>query len=116
MSVSRTLVNNFIAQKRGGINNKYRLKFHMSPDVGWLNDPNGLVYFNNEYHLYYQAYPYRTKPGQMMWGHFVSKDLVNFVDKGIALSLDNIGENAYSGNSIVEDGKLNIFYCMCKKN
>ena len=112
MSVSRALVNNYIAQKKSSINSKYRLKFHMSPDVGWMNDPNGLTYFNGQYHLYYQAYPYRTKPGQMMWGHFVSDDLISFKDKGIALSLDNPAQNAYSGNAIVEDGVLNIFYTL----
>ena len=112
MSISRALVNNFIAQKKSGINNKYRLKFHMSPDVGWMNDPNGLVYFNDQYHLYYQAFPYRTKPGQMMWGHFVSSDLISFSDKGIALSLDIPGENAYSGNAIIDEDKINIFYTL----
>ena len=112
MSVSRALVNNYIEQKKSSINNKYRLKFHMSPNVGWMNDPNGLVYFNGQYHLYYQAFPYRTKPGQMMWGHFVSNDLIEFTDKGIALSLDDPSENAYSGNAIVEDGVLNIYYTL----
>ena len=112
MSVSRGLVNNYIEQKKSSINNQYRLKFHMSTNVGWMNDPNGLVYFNTDYHLYYQAYPYRTKPGQMMWGHFVSTDLVSFVDKGIALSLDTVGENAFSGGSIIENGEINIFYTL----
>ena len=112
MSISRSLVNNFISQKKGGINNEYRLRYHMSCDVGWMNDPNGLIYFNDAYHFYYQAYPYRTKPGQMMWGHFVSKDMITFEDRGIALSLDTLGENAYSGNAINIDGKLNIFYTL----
>ncbi len=112
MSVSRNLTNNFIEQKLGSINNTYRLKFHMSPRVGWMNDPNGLVYFNGEYHLYYQAYPYRTKPGQMMWGHFVSEDLIKFEDKGIALALDTLGENAYSGGALVENNLLHIYYTL----
>lgn len=112
MSVSRDLVNNYILQKMSSIDNKYRLKFHMSPNVGWMNDPNGLVYFNGQYHLYYQAFPYRTKPGQMMWGHFISNDLVKFTDKGIALSLDTLGENAYSGNAIVENNELHVYYTL----
>ena len=112
MSINRTLTNNFIEQKLSSIDNKYRLGFHMSPRVGWMNDPNGLVYFKGEYHLYYQAYPYRTKPGQMMWGHFTSKDLVSFVDNGIALALDNVGENAYSGGALVNNNEINIFYTL----
>lgn len=112
MNISRDFVNNYIAQKRDSIDNKYRLKFHMSCNVGWMNDPNGLVLFNNQYHLYYQANPYRTKPGQMMWGHFVSNDLVSFEDKGIALSLDTLGENAFSGGSIVVDNTIHIYYTL----
>ena len=112
MSVSRNLTNNYIEQKKSSINNTYRLKYHMSPRVGWMNDPNGLVYFNGQYHLYYQAYPYRSKPGQMVWGHFVSNDLVSFEDKGVALSLDELGENAYSGGAIVKGDVLHIFYTL----
>ena len=112
MSQSRAFINNYIIQKRDSINTKYRLKFHMSCDVGWMNDPNGLVLFNNQYHLYYQAFPFRTKPGQMMWGHFVSNDLVSFVDKGIALSLDTLGEHAFSGGSIVVDNHIHIYYTL----
>ena len=112
MSVSRLLVNNYIEQKKSSIDNRYRPLFHMSPSVGWLNDPNGLCYFRGQYHLYYQAYPYRTKPGQMMWGHFVSDDLVCFDDKGIALSLDELGENAYSGGAILEGDALHIVYTL----
>lgn len=112
MSVSRNLTNNYIQQKKNSINNQYRLAFHMSPTVGWMNDPNGLVYFNGQYHLYYQAYPYRTKPGQMVWSHFVSPDLISFEDRGVALSLDDLGENAYSGGAIVKDNELHIFYTL----
>ena len=84
----------------------------MSPTVGWMNDPNGLVYFKNQYHLYYQAYPYRTKPGQMVWSHFVSEDLISFTDKGVALSIDALGENAYSGGAIVENDEIHIYYTL----
>ncbi len=112
MSISTPLINNFIETKQGSINNKYRLKYHMSPRVGWMNDPNGLIYFNGEYHLYYQANPYRTKPGQMVWGHFLSPDLITFKDLGVALSLDVVGENAYSGGAIEKDNEIHIFYTL----
>lgn len=110
--ISTPLINNYIETKVGSINNKYRLKYHMSPRVGWMNDPNGLIYFNGEYHFYYQANPYRTKPGQMVWGHFLSPDMISFKDLGVALSLDVVGENAYSGGAIESDGKINIFYTL----
>ena len=110
--ISTPLINNYIETKVGSINNKYRLKYHMSPRVGWMNDPNGLIYFNGEFHFYYQANPYRTKPGQMVWGHFLSPDMISFKDLGVALSLDVVGENAYSGGAIESDGKINIFYTL----
>jgi|GEM_PF-1071503 len=110
--ISTPLINNYIETKVGSINNKYRLKYHMSPRVGWMNDPNGLIYFNGEYHFYYQANPYRTKPGQMVWGHFLSPDMISFKDLGVALSLDVVGENAYSGGAIESGGKINIFYTL----
>ena len=112
MSVTLPLINNYIDIKESSINQKYRPKYHMSPRVGWMNDPNGLIYFNNTYHLYYQANPYRTRPGQMVWGHFVSKDLITFKDLGVALSLDQVGESAYSGGAIEKDGEINIFYTL----
>ena len=105
-------INEYILEKESKINNQYRLKYHMSPRVGWMNDPNGLVFYDGQYHLYYQANPYRTRPGQMMWGHFVSTDLISFKDLGIALALEKLGENAYSGGAIVEDNKINIFYTL----
>ena len=105
-------INQYIREKESKINNQYRLKYHMSPRVGWMNDPNGLVFYHGQYHLYYQANPYRTRPGHMMWGHFVSSDLISFKDEGIALALEKEGENAYSGGAIVDEDKINIFYTL----
>ena len=105
-------LNQHIARKLGAIDNRYRLAFHMSPRVGWMNDPNGLILYRGQYHLYYQANPLHTKPGQMVWGHFVSRDLISFEDKGVALALDRLGENAYSGGAIEDGGQLHIFYTL----
>ena len=112
MRMSLKEINQHILEKESKTNNQYRLKYHMSPRVGWMNDPNGLVFYDGQYHLYYQANPYRTRPGQMMWGHFVSTDLVSFKDLGIALALETLGENAYSGGAIVDNNKINIFYTL----
>lgn len=67
------------------INEKYRHKYHLMPEYGWMNDPNGFSYFNNQYHLFYQHYPYDTVWGPMHWGHAISLDLIKWSNKGIAL-------------------------------
>ena len=104
--------NNYIAKSRNTVKNEYRLKYHMMPPIGWLNDPNGLIYFKGRYHLYYQFNPYASEPGKMCWGHFVSDDLISYVDDGVALKPDIEGASAYSGGSIEYQGKINAFYTL----
>lgn len=108
--------NNYIIKSRHTIKNEYRLKYHMMPPIGWLNDPNGLIYFNKRYHLYYQFNPYASCPGKMCWGHFVSEDLISYVDDGVALKPDLEDASAYSGGSIESDGKIIAFYTLHIEN
>ena len=86
--------------------------FHITGEKGWINDPNGLIYYNNQYHAFYQHYPYDTKWGPMHWGHVVSDDLTNWKYLPIALTPgDDCDKNGcFSGSAIVHDGKLWLMY------
>ena len=90
-----------------------RPAFHVSPYVGWMNDPNGFSYYQGEYHLFYQYYPYDTHWNSMHWGHVVSKDLLHWKYLPAALApdedYDKIG--CFSGSAIeLEDGRQLLLY------
>jgi len=82
-------------------NEKYRPQFHFSPEHGWMNDPNGMVYLDGEYHLFYQYNPYGSMWANMSWGHAVSTDLVSWTYLPTALTPDSLGA-IFSGSAIID--------------
>lgn len=89
----------------------YRPQFHFTPEKNWHNDPNGLVYYDGEYHLFYQYNPQGKEWGYMHWGHAVSKDLLHWEHLPIALfpdekSTDKVRCTAFSGSAIVDERNL----------
>ena len=80
---------------------KYRPQFHFSPPKNWINDPNGLVFFEGEYHLFYQYNPFGNVWGHMTWGHAVSTNLVNWTNLPPAIPEEN-GIMIFSGTVVVD--------------
>ncbi|MFC2948730.1 glycoside hydrolase family 32 protein [Virgibacillus sediminis] len=90
----------------------YRLHYHLMPPVGLLNDPNGLVYYKGNYHVFYQWNPFETTHGSKFWGHYVSTDLVHWKEAPPALVPgDWYDKNGcYSGSAVVVGDTLYLFY------
>ncbi|MSU33048.1 MAG: glycoside hydrolase family 32 protein [Pedosphaera sp.] len=80
---------------------QWRPRFHISQSNTWMNDPNGLVFFDGEYHLFYQNNPHGNRWGHMSWAHSVSRDLVNWVPLPLAIAETN-GVMIFSGSAVVD--------------
>ena len=93
-------------------NDPWRLTYHVMPETGWLNDPNGAMQFDGTYHLYYQYVPDNPQGGATHWGHMTSKDMVHFKQEPIFLSPTETYDidGVYSGSGIEKDGKVHFFY------
>ena len=79
----------------------WRLQYHFSPAKTWTNDPNGLVWYQGEFHLFYQNNPFGNKWGHMSWGHAVSKDLLHWQELPVAIPEEN-GIMIFSGSAVVD--------------
>lgn len=93
--------NMLVAQQPAASEEQHRLQFHFSPKQHWMNDPNGMVYYNGLYHLFYQHNPEGTTHGPMYWGHATSRDFFNWEEQAIALYPDSLG-TIFSGSAVID--------------
>ena len=91
---------------------KYRLNYHLMPPIGWLNDPNGLCYHNGTYNIFFQYAPFDANGGLKFWGHYQTKDFIDYDYKGIAIYPDEKFDchGVYSGSALVEEDNIYIYY------
>ncbi len=92
----------------------YRPEHHLTPPQNWTNDPNGMVYLDGEYHVFYQHNPYGDKWGHMSWGHAVSKDLMNWEHLPVAIPEFDNGNGTtsmiFSGSAVVDSANTSGFF------
>lgn len=104
----------FYNKIRKGHTGRKRSFLHFAPSAGWMNDPNGLVYKDCLWHMYFQYNPFFAKWGNMCWGHATSKDLVNWKEHPVALVPDSLGM-IFSGSAACEEGRIAAMYTSAGK-
>jgi fructan beta-fructosidase len=99
--ISLFFIGKIAAQNQILYKETYRPQFHFSPTKNWMNDPNGLVYKNGLYHLFFQHNPFGNVWGHMSWGHATSKDLVHWKELPVAIAEEK-GTMIFSGSAVLD--------------
>ncbi|WP_073998686.1 glycoside hydrolase family 32 protein [Anaerococcus urinomassiliensis] len=112
MSFSTGRSNDFIKNNKDRVDDKFYPIINFAAPVGWINDPNGVSVVGDEYHLFYQYYPYEPVHGPMHWGHAKTKDGKTWEHLPVALAPDQSYDKngVFSGSAIEKDGKLYLMY------
>lgn len=84
-----------------GRDEQYRPQIHFTPEKNWMNDPNGMVYADGVYHLFYQYNPRGNDWGNMSWGHATSPDMIRWTEQSVALTEDELGA-VFSGSAVID--------------
>ncbi|RSK25935.1 glycoside hydrolase family 32 protein [Bacillus sp. HMF5848] len=105
-----TTANSYVQRNKHKVNS--RPLYHFTPEIGWMNDPNGFIYYKGEYQLYYQCNPYGVVWDDMHWGHATTNDFITWEYKPIAMANDKLfdANGCFSGSAIEKDGKLFVMY------
>ncbi|MEG2565636.1 MAG: glycoside hydrolase family 32 protein [Acinetobacter sp.] len=112
MTTLLSAANAAICQQKERVNPRWYPRYHLAPPAGWMNDPNGLIWFDGYYHAFYQHYPWQPVWGPMHWGHARSRDMVNWEHLPIALAPEGPEDKdgCYSGSAVVDGNTLALIY------
>jgi beta-fructofuranosidase len=100
------------AEKTAAMEGGFRQKFHLMPPTGWLNDPNGLCQSDGVFHAFFQYSPFDPEGGAKLWGHYTSRNMIDWEYKGVPLYPDQPFDcsGVYSGCAYLEDGQMYLYY------
>lgn len=100
------------AEKTAAMEGGFRQKFHLIPPTGWLNDPNGLCQSDGVFHAFFQYSPFDPEGGAKLWGHYTSRNMIDWEYKGVPLYPDQPFDcsGVYSGCAYLEDGQMYLYY------
>lgn len=100
------------AEKTAAMEGGFRQKFHLMPPTGWLNDPNGLCQSDVVFHAFFQYSPFDPEGGAKLWGHYTSRNMIDWEYKGVPLYPDQPFDcsGVYSGCAYLEDGQMYLYY------